>query len=108
MLAATLLEIPIAMVVLSRALKYSANRFANITASAVTIAFVLVVVRQTFITSSLRPSKFSAVADHLVCLAVARRANGAARNLGGPDKAKAGRRATTRALERRERRLGLA
>jgi Sec-independent protein secretion pathway component TatC len=36
-----LLEIPIAMVFLSRVLKYRANRWANIVASAITILFVI-------------------------------------------------------------------
>ena len=36
-----LLEIPIAMVFLSRVLKYSANRWANIIASVITIVFVI-------------------------------------------------------------------
>jgi Sec-independent protein secretion pathway component TatC len=38
---AILLEIPIAMIFLSRALKYRANRWANIIAAAITIAFVV-------------------------------------------------------------------
>ena len=38
---AILLEIPIAMVLLSRVLKYRANRWANIIAGAITIAFVI-------------------------------------------------------------------
>lgn len=38
---AMVLEIPIAMVLLSRVLKYRANRWANIVAGAVTIAFVV-------------------------------------------------------------------
>jgi len=37
---AIVLEIPIAMIFLSRLLKYRANRWANIIASAITIAFV--------------------------------------------------------------------
>lgn len=36
-----LLEIPIAMIVLSRVLKYRANRWANIIASVITILFVI-------------------------------------------------------------------
>jgi len=36
-----LLEIPIAMVYLSRVLKYQANRWANISASVITIVFVI-------------------------------------------------------------------
>jgi len=35
------LEIPIAMIFLSRVLKYRANRWANIIAAAITIAFVV-------------------------------------------------------------------
>ena len=38
---AILLEIPIAMIVLSRVLKYSANRWANIVAGIITILFVI-------------------------------------------------------------------
>ena len=38
---AILLEIPIAMIILSRVLKYRANRWANITAAAITIPFVI-------------------------------------------------------------------
>ena len=38
---AILLEIPIAMIVLSRILKYRANRWANIIASVITIVFVI-------------------------------------------------------------------
>ena len=38
---AIILEIPIAMIYLSRVLKYRANRWANIIASAVTILFVI-------------------------------------------------------------------
>ena len=38
---AILLEIPIALVVLSRVLKYSANRWANIIAGVITILFVI-------------------------------------------------------------------
>jgi len=38
---AILLEIPIAMIFLSRVLKYRANRWANIIAAAITIAFVV-------------------------------------------------------------------
>jgi hypothetical protein len=38
---AILLEIPIAMIVLSRVLKYSANRRANIVAGIITILFVI-------------------------------------------------------------------
>ena len=38
---AILLEIPIAMIFLSRVLKYRANRWANIIASAITILFVI-------------------------------------------------------------------
>jgi hypothetical protein len=38
---AIILEIPIAMILLSRALKYRANRWANIIASVITIAFVI-------------------------------------------------------------------
>lgn len=38
---AILLEIPIAMIVLSRVLKYSANRWANIIAGVITILFVI-------------------------------------------------------------------
>ena len=41
LLAAILLEIPIAMVLLSRVLKYRVNRWANIITGAVTIAFVI-------------------------------------------------------------------
>ena len=39
--AAVLMEIPIAMVLLSRVLGYKANRWANITAAVVTILFVI-------------------------------------------------------------------
>ena len=39
--AAIMIEIPIAMIILSRVLKYRANRWANIIAGAVTIAFVI-------------------------------------------------------------------
>ena len=39
--AAIMIEIPIAMILLSRVLKYRANRWANIIAGAVTIAFVI-------------------------------------------------------------------
>lgn len=38
---AVLLEIPIAMIILSRVLKHGANRWANIIASVVTIAYVV-------------------------------------------------------------------
>ena len=38
---AIILEIPIAMIFLSRVLKYGANRWANIIASVITIAFVI-------------------------------------------------------------------
>jgi Sec-independent protein secretion pathway component TatC len=38
---AILLEIPIAMIFLSRVLKHRANRWANIIAAAITIAFVI-------------------------------------------------------------------
>lgn len=38
---AIVLEIPIAMIFLSRALKYGANRWANIIAGVITIAFVI-------------------------------------------------------------------
>ena len=38
---AILLEIPIAMIVLSRVLKYRVNRWANIIAAVITIAFVI-------------------------------------------------------------------
>ena len=38
---AVLLEIPIVMIILSRVLKYRANRWANIIAAAITIAFVV-------------------------------------------------------------------
>jgi hypothetical protein len=38
---AIIMEIPIAMIFLSRVLKYSANRWANIIASVITIAFVI-------------------------------------------------------------------
>lgn len=38
---AIIMEIPIAMIFLSRVLKYKANRWANIIASAITIAFVI-------------------------------------------------------------------
>jgi hypothetical protein len=41
LLLAILLEIPIAMIVLSRVLKYRANRWANIIAAVITIAFVI-------------------------------------------------------------------
>jgi len=42
LLGAIVLEIPIAMVLLSRVLKYRINRWANIIVSAITIAFVIV------------------------------------------------------------------
>ena len=42
LLAAIFLEIPIAMVLLSRLLKYRINRWANIIAAAITIVFVIV------------------------------------------------------------------
>ncbi len=38
---AIILEIPIAMIILSRVLKYRANRWANIVAAAITIVFVI-------------------------------------------------------------------
>jgi hypothetical protein len=38
---AIIMEIPIAMIVLSRVLKYGVNRWANIIASVITIAFVI-------------------------------------------------------------------
>ena len=38
---AVLLEIPIVMIILSRALKYSVNRWANIIAAVITILFVI-------------------------------------------------------------------
>ena len=38
---AVLIEIPIAMILLSRVLKYRANRWANIIAAAITIVFVI-------------------------------------------------------------------
>jgi len=38
---AIILEIPVAMIFLSRVLKYKANRWANIIASVITIAFVI-------------------------------------------------------------------
>lgn len=41
LLAAVILEIPIAMVLLSRFLKYRINRWANIIASIITILFVI-------------------------------------------------------------------
>jgi hypothetical protein len=41
LVAAIMLEIPIAMIFLSRVLKYRVNRWANIIASAKTIAFVV-------------------------------------------------------------------
>lgn len=41
LIAAIMLEIPIAMIFLSRVLKYRANRWANILAGAITIAFVI-------------------------------------------------------------------
>jgi len=41
MAAAVLTEIPIAMIVLSRVLKHRANRWANIVAGAITIAYVI-------------------------------------------------------------------
>jgi MFS family permease len=41
LVAAILLEIPIAMIFLSRVFSYRANRWANIIAGAVTIAFVI-------------------------------------------------------------------
>ncbi|MBI4675063.1 MAG: hypothetical protein HY741_25770 [Chloroflexi bacterium] len=41
LVAAILLEIPIAMIFLSRVLKYRANRWANIIAGVVTIAYVI-------------------------------------------------------------------
>lgn len=41
LVAAILLEIPIAMIFLSRVLKYGANRWANIVASVITIAYVI-------------------------------------------------------------------
>ena len=42
LLGAIVLEIPIAMVLLSRVLKYRVNRWVNITAGAIAIAFVIV------------------------------------------------------------------
>ena len=39
--AAIMMEIPIAMIFLSRVLKYRANRWANIIAGAISIAFVI-------------------------------------------------------------------
>ena len=42
LVSALFLEIPIAMIFLSRVLKYRANRWANIFACAITIAFVIV------------------------------------------------------------------
>jgi hypothetical protein len=41
LVAAIILEIPIAMIFLSRVLKYQANRWANIIAAAITIVFVI-------------------------------------------------------------------
>ncbi|MBI5873760.1 MAG: hypothetical protein HZB36_06425 [Candidatus Omnitrophica bacterium] len=41
LVAAIMLEIPIVMIVLSRVLKYRANRWANIIAGVITIAFVI-------------------------------------------------------------------
>ena len=41
LVAAIMLEIPIAMIFLSRVLKYRVNRWANIIAGAITIAFVI-------------------------------------------------------------------
>jgi hypothetical protein len=41
LLAAIMMEIPIAMIFLSRELKYSVNRLANIIAGLITIAFVI-------------------------------------------------------------------
>jgi hypothetical protein len=41
LVAAVLVEIPIAMIVLSRVLKYKANRFANIIAGVITILWVV-------------------------------------------------------------------
>lgn len=41
LLAAIMMEIPIVMIFLSRVLKYSANRLANIIAGLITIAFVI-------------------------------------------------------------------
>ena len=41
LVAAIFLEIPISMIFLSRALKYGANRWANIIASVITIVFVI-------------------------------------------------------------------
>lgn len=41
LLAAVLMEVPIAMIVLSRVLEHRANRWANIIAAVVTIAFVV-------------------------------------------------------------------
>jgi hypothetical protein len=41
LVAAIMLEIPIAMIFLSRVLKYRVNRWANIIVSAITIAFVV-------------------------------------------------------------------
>ena len=41
LVAAILMEIPMAMIFLSRVLKYRANRWANIIAGAITIAFVI-------------------------------------------------------------------
>ncbi len=42
LVAAIVTEIPIAMVLLSRVLKYRANRFANIIAAVITIVYVIV------------------------------------------------------------------
>ena len=39
---AIIMEVPIAMIFLSRVLKYKANRWANIIASVITIAFVII------------------------------------------------------------------
>jgi Sec-independent protein secretion pathway component TatC len=41
LIAAILLEIPIAMIFLSRVLRYRSNRWANIIAGAITIVFVI-------------------------------------------------------------------
>lgn len=41
LIAAIMLEVPIAMIVLSRVLRYKVNRFANIIAGVITIAFVV-------------------------------------------------------------------
>jgi len=41
LVAAILMEIPISMIVLSRLLAYKANRWANIVAAVITIAFVI-------------------------------------------------------------------